>query len=116
MEGITILSEHLCRVVELRQLIGTGILITLICVGGLFIYKWMYEYSNKDKQTKTLYFACSTVLLIANILFWIAQIYNYNTTHMEYTVTVDDNVSFNDFYERYEIVSIDGSAYRVVEK
>ena len=116
MEGITILSEHLCRVVELRELIGAGIFVTLICVGGLFVYRWMYKYSDKDKQTKTLYFACSTLLVIGNIWFCIAQIDDYNTTHMEYTVTVDDNVGFNDFYEKYEIVSVNGHEYRVVEK
>lgn len=35
---------------------------------------------------------------------------------MEYIVTVDDGVGFNDFHEKYEIISTDGIEYRVVEK
>jgi hypothetical protein len=50
------------------------------------------------------------------VVFWVFQINNYNKTHIEYTVTIDDSVSFDDFHEKYEIVSVNGNEYRVVEK
>ena len=34
----------------------------------------------------------------------------------QYNIVIDDSVSFNDFHEKYEIVSIDGNEYRVKEK
>lgn len=40
----------------------------------------------------------------------------YNTTHMEYTITIDDSVGFNEFYDKYEVISVDGEKYRVIER
>lgn len=115
MDGITIVAEHFCRVVEFRELIGIGIFITLLICGGLFLYRYMYKIET-NKTNKRLIVVCSLLLVALYIWFWTFQIDKYNTTHMEYTVTVDDNVSFNDFYAKYEIVSVNGNEYRVVKK
>ena len=118
MNGITIIEEHLCRVVELPALIGTGIFITLLIAGALLLYKlmWKYDLVKNAKKEKITTIVCSMLLVIMYIVFWVSQISNYNKTHMEYTVTVDDSVSFNDFHAKYEIVSVNGDEYRVVEK
>lgn len=50
------------------------------------------------------------------LFFWTGVINKFNTTHMEYTVIVDDSVSFNDFHAKYEIISTNGNEYRVAEK
>ena len=76
----------------------------------------MYKNSTKDKKTKILVWCCSILLIVIHIVTWAVQISNYNKTYMEYTVTVDDSVSFNDFHAKYEIISINGDEYRVVEK
>lgn len=34
----------------------------------------------------------------------------------QYQVTVSDEVSMNEFYERYEVIDIDGKIYTVAEK
>lgn len=116
MDGITIVSEHLCRVVELPALIGIGILITLLCCCALLLYRFMYKHSLVDKKGKTTTIVCSMLIVVMYVAFWIIQINQYNKIHMEYTVTVDDSVSFNDFHAKYEIVSVNGNEYRVVEK
>ena len=116
MNGITIIEEHLCRVVELPALIGTGIFITLLCTGGLFLYSFMYNQSKKSQTDKKFYIIFSTLMAVLYAAFWTAQTINYNKTHMEYTVAVDNTVSFNDFMEKYEILSVDGNKYRVKEK
>ena len=36
MNGITIVEEHLCRVIDFGELIGYGILVTLIVCAALF--------------------------------------------------------------------------------
>ena len=116
MDGITIVAEHLCRVIEWGELIGFGIFITLLCIGGLLFYRWGYKHCKSNKANKITIFICSIILVIINICFWIVQINKYNTTHIEYTIIVDDSVSFNDFYEKYEIISINEDRYRVIEK
>lgn len=116
MNGITIIKEHLCRVVEMPALIGTGIFITLLIGGALLLYRFAYKHDLTDKQGKIATIICSILLSVMYIVTWVVQISNYNTTHMEYTVTVDDSVSFNDFHAKYEIISINGDEYRVVEK
>ncbi len=116
MNGVTIIEEHLCRVVELPSLIGLGIFVTLLIVCVLLLYRCVYKYSLVDKQGKITTIICSILLVVVYVVFWIVQINNYNNTHMEYTVTIDDSVSFNDFHTKYEIVSVNGNEYRVIEK
>lgn len=116
MNGITIVKEHLCRVVEFPALIGIGIFITLLFGGVLLLYRFIYKHSLVDKKGKTTTIVCSILIVVMYVAFWVIQINQYNKTHMEYTVTVDDSVSFNDFHAKYEIVSVNGSEYRVVEK
>lgn len=116
MNGITIVEEHLCRVVELPSLIGLGIFMSLLIVGVLAFYRFMYKNSIKNKSTKILIWCCSILLVILYIATWGHQICMYNKTHMEYTVMIDDSVSFNDFHAKYEIVSVNGNKYRVLEK
>jgi Ca2+/H+ antiporter len=114
MNGITIIEEHLCRVVELRSLIGIGIFMTLMCGAIIAFYRWASK--NCDNSSKKAARVCSILIIILYVITLAVQIYNYNRTHMEYTVTVDDSVSFNDFHEKYEIVSVDRNEYRVKEK
>lgn len=116
MNGITIVEEHLCRAVELSSLLGAGIFVTILVAGILAFYYMIYKYSDKSKSTKKSAISCSCFIVILLIITWAVQIYNYNRTHMEYTVTVADSVSLNDFHEKYEIISIDGNKYRVKEK
>lgn len=118
MNGITIIEEHLCRAVELPALIGMGIFITFLFSGGLLLYKlmWKSDLIKNTKKEKTTIIICSVLLVIMYVVFWVVQINGYNDTHMEYTVTIDDSVNFNDFHTKYEIVSVSGNEYRVVEK
>lgn len=115
MNGITIIEEHLCRVVELPSLIAIGVFVTLLCVGTLAFYGWAYKDTER-KSMKILTLCCSIGIVIMCIALWTVQICNYNKTHYEYVVEVDDSVTFNDFFDRYEIVSVDGDRYRVKER
>lgn len=114
MKGITIVEEHLCRVVELPQLIAICVFFTLLCVGVLALYRFIYK-DTESNANKRLAIVCSIAIVIMCIALWTHQIYNYNKTHLEYTVEVDDSVGFNDFFDRYEIVSVDGDRYIVKE-
>ena len=116
MNGVTIVAEHFCRVIEIEELIGFGIFIALLSIGGLLFYWWSYKYYNQSKKEKITLLICSILIIISNIGYWITQINKYNTTHIEYTVITDNSVGINDFYEKYEIVSMNGNEFRVIEK
>lgn len=120
MNGITIIEEHLCRAVEIPILIVIGFFVTLLFVGAFAIYIliWKYDLLDKKKKEKnrTDIIICSILLVIIYAALWAVLINAYNDTHIEYTVAIDDSVSFNDFYAKYEIVSVSGDEYRVVEK
>jgi hypothetical protein len=112
MNGVTIIEEHICRVVEFVELVGFGIFVTLLAAAALYFYWWVYNHTESNKMLPVI---CAVLLVVICIVFWIVQINRYNVTYKEYTVTVDDSVSLNEFLERYEIVSVDGDEYRVKE-
>ena len=120
MDGITIITEHLVRATELKSAIGLGILFAILIFGALYIYYRMYKECYKcvaaEKRVKRCIIVCSTILIALAILLYVSLIKDYNTTHMEYTVTVDDSVRFNDFHDKYEIVSMSDDFIRVKEK
>jgi len=114
MDGITIIEQILYRETEFGSLVATIAIITLLVIAGLLYFKFMYkEVSGKifTNEIKT----GSVLIVIAYILAFISLIHSYNTTHMEYIITIDDSVSFNDFFDKYDIVSVDGDRYRVKE-
>lgn len=37
-------------------------------------------------------------------------------SHEEYKVIIDDSVSLNDFYEKYEVIGQEGEIYTVIER
>lgn len=116
MNGITIIEEHLCRQINLQGLIISGCLITLTCIVFLFLCWFMWKICIKTKTAKILCLICSMLIVVMCIVFWRFQINTYNITHMEYTVTIDNTVSFHEFYERYEIISENNGEYRIKER
>ena len=115
MNGVTIIEEHFCREAELGGLIAAGIFITLMIGGALLLYRSLYN-DSLDKKLKTAAIICSIALVAMFVVCWTVIINKFNTTHLEYTVIVDDSVSFNDFHAKYEIISTNGNEYRVAEK
>lgn len=109
MEGVTILSE------SPYFPIGLAIVLTVVAtvVVGLSVVCVIMRFRDDD----------NTWLLISVITGVVAgvlvalTIHGYTTqSHKVYKVTIDDNVSFNDFIEKYEIVDQDGQIYTVKER
>lgn len=115
MNGITVIAEHFCRAVGTGELIASLIAITIL-VGCALLFYWDVNRTSENASIKKLVIVCSVVIIAVYIWFCHFQVNRYNTTHMEYTLTVDDSVSFNDFQAKYEIISVNGMEYRVKEK
>ena len=112
MNGITIIEEHLCRQTSLATVITVCITIALAIAAIIFIFMQQHKYS-KQCYHELIFMACILVVFITGFCVLLKE---YRDTHIEYTITVDDTVSFNDFMEKYEIISVDGIEYRVREK
>lgn len=71
-----------------------------------------------DKEKMVFFFIIlipiSFILLIAFLSISENQI--VPTGKYEYQVTIDDSVSMNEFYEKYEIVEVNGKIYTIREK
>lgn len=115
MDGITVIAEHFCREIEAGELVMSLIVITLL-IGSAQVLYWHMHRNSQYKLIKKLTIICSVIISVVYVWFCHFQANRYNTTHMEYTITVDDSVSFNDFNKKYEIISVDGTEYRVKEK
>lgn len=71
-----------------------------------------------DRKSKSL-----LILGIAMLLASIGEIYccveehiRDNRYYNEYSVTIDENVSFKEVYEKYEVIKVDGQIYTLKEK
>lgn len=115
--NVTIIEEHLCRVIGLGELISIGSFLTLLYIGVFLLIRLHYKYNGGTVNKKNIeILVCSIILILLYVGYWIVGINHYNTTHMEYTVIADDSVGLNEFYEKYEIISVDGNTFRVIEK
>ena len=118
--NVTIIEEHLCRVTGLGELISIGCFLTLLYIGLCLLIRLNYKYNKysggtvNKKNIEIL--VCSIILTLLYVGYWIIGISKYNTTHIEYIVIADDSVGLNEFYEKYEIISVDGNTFRVIEK
>ena len=62
-------------------------------------------------------FSLLPVVLGAFVIIWLSPIQDKNSIdHIEYKVTISDDVSFTEFNEKYEILEQDGKIYTVREK
>ena len=116
MNGITIIEEHFCRQMSLPAVIFGGCTMTVMCISLLSLCGFMVKTLAATKIEKILYWLLSKFTIVACIAFWFFCINAYNTTHIEYTVILDDTVNFNEFYERYEVISENNDEYRIKER
>lgn len=108
MDGVTILAENTYRMCDPVFAGISTVVVTLMCI--FIIYISLKVCSKLE---------CCVVSLIC-IASFVVAVYNnvsgYNTIRTEYQVTVDSSVSFQDFIDKYEVVSADGYVYTVIER
>jgi hypothetical protein len=108
MDGVTILAENTYRMCDPVFAGISTVVVTLMCI---FIIYLSLKVCTKLE--------CCFVSLMC-ILAFVTVVYNnvsgYNTIRTEYQVTVDSSVSFQEFFEKYEVISADGYVYTVIER
>ena len=116
MPGVTILQELAVHDISLAGLLGRSAVIWGTCLYGCVALYQVWEGPTAQKKNRT----ASAIFIAAAIclaLFCSASLMSqYQSTHQEYIIEVDDSASFNEVYGKYEILSGSGSEYRVMER
>lgn len=114
MDGVTILEEISYRGYALDLAIAFTIIL-VIALGRL-----IYLGIDLCRTPGPLFAKSFLVILMVVIIVFGVNIMTivfdaYNTVYTKYKVTIDDSVSFKEFTNRYEVISLDGDIYTVRE-
>jgi hypothetical protein len=108
MDGVTILAENTYRMCDTTFAAVSIIVVAILSSVMIFI---------SSKTGDKFDFVMASIF---GIFAFVLTVYNnvdgYNTIRTEYQVTVDSSVSFQEFFEKYEVVSADGYVYTVIER
>lgn len=102
IEGVEILSIHQSYD---WVLLTTSIVYLILSIANLIIV-------CKEKYSRPFIFFCLIVLFFG-VIFLFGF---FNSNHIEYEVTINDNVSFTEFVDRYDVLDKNGEIYTVREK
>lgn len=112
MEGVTILSEMMSRDMSIFGCI------ILICIGIIFLIVGIICLVLLIcEQEAPIFIFFSVILILAGVaLGTLGIVHLSDKPYTVYKVTIDDDVSFKEFNEKYEIIKQDGLIYEVKEK
>lgn len=116
MSGVEILASNEVAVEYAFNWIAfwvTGCIVLGICIGlGVALYMSDEFYAG------VIIFAIVVGLMLGSLFGFLAGDLNHSPIKYvtQYKVTVSDEVSMNDFYEKYEVMSQDGKIYTVRER
>lgn len=114
MNGVTILNTiHESNVAE----IVVGIVFALVSIVCL---AWIVHIIIEERDCYDIILWVLTVILIAALLFGVVAgilsiVHATTVDEIAYEITIDENVSFKEFNEKYEIVEQRGDIYVVKE-
>ena len=110
MNGVEILNSKIIYNTILPEYwIAIGLILT-----SVFICLTVYFYVNLHDASAIL---CLILLVVSVVILCLGAISNKNSIdYIEYKITIDDSVSMNEFYEKYEILDQQGKIYTVREK
>lgn len=108
MDGVTILNTY-------DRAAGYGILVPIGLI-VLFVVWWCWIGVAKMGINKLMATGVAIGFIIVFLAFAAFTFKINNDPHVEYDVLTSDNVAFNEFVDKYDIVSINGKIVRVTEK
>lgn len=110
LEGITVLNQEMIMTSP-----DWMHAVTAICLVGFLISGFVCMVSKANSCIGPIA-GIFTVIFLLVLLFEPAFISDVPTGRYRYEVTIDGSVSFNDIYERYEIVEQRGEIWVLEEK
>lgn len=114
MRGVEILSERVVYKVEYFEPIIAIIVITGVILGGTI----GYIASHKDSECAFLGGICGFIFGIFLLIFIFPLTAHTTDTidYIEYKAIISDEVNFNEFNDKYEILGQEGKIYTIRER
>ncbi len=111
INGVEVLTKT--EIMINNPIINTvGIIVSLAI--GVFMIIALFAMILDKNVLSTAAFILSGVSLVSSIICAICwDTCLLPTGEYEYQVTVDDSVPMNEFYEQYEVISIEGKIYTI---
>ena len=109
MDGVTILNTFVEKGAVMQPWCTIGISMCCCGVIGSIVGVIIAGKYKNTKWLKTLFVICLTCIIISLLICGFAP----RETEDRYQVIIDDTVSFNEFYEHYEVLEINGKIYTV---
>lgn len=110
MNGIEVLSKSEIKTISTSSLLIMTFVCIFIILTGLFISISIFDVDENLAALVVL----PTALLV--LFFMVSKSLEKSTGKYEYKVTISDEVSLNEFYDKYEIVDQEGKIYTIKEK
>lgn len=105
MDGVEILSQYICT--EINPIAIIVCLMVCMLVGGVFD-----EINELTEGILGIIVGAAFGLFAYLIIFHCI----FPVKYISYKVTISEEVSMTEFYERYEIIDVDGAIYTIREK
>lgn len=112
MDGVLVHAEHVYREISFAGLV------VILFISAAFLSCLVYAVAKKFKEKSTNRWRTAAVLAFSVLFLGFLDTIAVNaafTIHKDYVVTIEDSVSFNEFYKHYEIVGQDGKLYTIRE-
>ena len=120
MKGVTIIAEHVVKNggdgawLAVALFAGFGVLL-LSVMFGLFLKECRNSYVDPYDWVVVLIVPLA-ILCFGFMCAGAAKNFSDDSTHMEYTVKLDESASYLEFTERYEVLKEEDGVYRVRER
>ena len=117
LKGINVLNTYDIVSSEYHDTICPAIVFSIVAVSGIALIIYLMLDSKRIKDA----FVPCMIVLIFTLFSMVVAIYGF--THLpkkkyqtQYDVTIGDDVKFNEFNSRYEVVKQEGLIYTIIEK
>lgn len=115
MNGVEILSQEevVAATACNMNAVGIGVIATIII---MVIISAFIAWHEGDGMYVLLFILLGLVLSFVTAIMISSATSHPTTYETHYKVTINDEVSLNEFYEKYEIIEQEGKIYTVREK
>lgn len=117
VEGVTVLNTYDIVSSEYHDIIYPTVVFSIVAVSGIALIIYMLLDSKRIKDAVVPFL----IVVIFTLPCMVASIYRFthlpeNKYQTRYEVTISNDVNFNEFSSKYEVVKQEGLIYTVVEK
>ena len=117
LKGVTILNSYDIITPEWNDKIFLLLFLVFVSIIGIALIVYIFRNSKQRKDA----FVPSFIVSIFTLLGIFVSIHGFthlpeNKYQTRYEVTISDEVNFNEFNSRYEVVKQNGLIYTIIEK